>query len=573
MADKTSPHASVLSPNSKSNLRTKTAIQKFKESVIGCPVTCLPNSKLPTKKIILSRYYGIKQERNLRNGNKNFTDKEAADLLVQELVPIWEKAALPTIRIDKIKAKILKLVKDFDLKLKNWSRFDGDQTEDYRLSLLNLFDIAVSNLKTVLQSTSKTNKNWQEDFQFYLNQCQVPQIGSLGSQDVMLKKREERKFEKKDKAEKQAIKEKERRQTSTIEKDSTSQEDQEFKEGDTTYTPSKWQEWKAKGGTEKADDNDDLIKITTPTAVRFGLSVRAHSAMTASVSQSLQTEKKVVSVSTTFRKRKLETSQKAARLKEEFKENYKSMPKIIHWDSKIMDVVDLKGIKEKDINSIVLTVPGVSVSTVIGIPETSSGTGLDVAECTLTKAKEWTDLEDIFGCVFDTTSSNTGIMEGAVTHIESARKSKVLWLACRHHVSELIIKHVYTDIVAPSKGPDEPLFKAFKEWFVLQQEKDDSFPPKDTFKVYDWGAGDQGYANGPYLKDENWYLRQTLDWLQDHLQKGTFPRGDYLELCQLMIFILGGNVSIDFLAIYILHFHIHSSFNQCLYILHIVLNI
>ena len=454
----------------------------------------------------------------LRNGNVRFPDKEAVDLLLQEVVPIWEKAAIPTMRIDTVKAKILKLIKDFDQKLKHWSRFDEEQIEDYRISLLNLFDIAVPNLETVLQSSSKTNKNWQEDFKFYLNQSQVPQIGSLGSQDVVLSKRKERKSDKTDKAEKQAIKEKERRSNSIIENDDQI-EDQECKEDDSTYTPSKWQDWKTKGGTEKADNDDDLIKITTPTAVRFGLSVRAHSAMTASVAQGLQSEKKVVSVSTTFRKRKFETNQEAAKLKEEFKENYKLMPKVVHWDSKIMEVVDFKGMKEKDINSIVLTVPGVSVSTVIGIPETSSGTGLDVAECTLKKAKEWTDLKDIFGCVFDTTSSNTGIIEGAVTHIESAQKNKVLWLACRHHVSELIIKHVYTDIVAPSKGPDEPLFKAFKEWFILQQEKDDSFPSKDTFKVYDWGVGDEGYTNGPYLKDENWYLRQTLDWLQDHLHK------------------------------------------------------
>ena len=122
----------------------------------------------------------------------------------------------------------------------------------------------------------------------------------------------------------ESIKEKER-STSIIENDDQI-EDQECKEDDSTYTPSKWQDWKTKGGTEKADNDDDLINISTPTAVRFGLSVRAHSAMTASVAQGLQSEKKVVSVSTTFRKRKFETNQEAAKLKEEFKENYKLMP-------------------------------------------------------------------------------------------------------------------------------------------------------------------------------------------------------------------------------------------------------
>ena len=50
------------------------------------------------------------------------------------------------------------------------------------------------------------------------------------------------------------------------------------------------------------------------------------------------------------------------------------------------------------------------------------------------------------GGVFDTTSSNTGIKEGAVVYLEQMMDSK-LWLACRHH-----IKHAYVNIMSATNS-------------------------------------------------------------------------------------------------------------------------
>ena len=41
----------------------------------------------------------------------------------------------------------------------------------------------------------------------------------------------------------------------------------------------------------------------------------------------------------------------------------------------------------------------------------------------------------------------------------------LLWLACRHHIPELFIKHANTAIRGPSKDTDDPLFKEFKAFF------------------------------------------------------------------------------------------------------------
>jgi hypothetical protein len=79
------------------------------------------------------------------------------------------------------------------------------------------------------------------------------------------------------------------------------------------------------------------------------------------------------------------------------------------------------------------------------------------------------DPKDIRGGVFDTTSSNTGVHEGGMTHIENALGTRQMWAACKHHTDELILKHVYDLVMHKSTGPDDPLFKAFKNWWKEQK--------------------------------------------------------------------------------------------------------
>ena len=60
-----------------------------------------------------------------------------------------------------------------------------------------------------------------------------------------------------------------------------------------------------------------------------------------------------------------------------------------------------------------------------------------------------------------------------VTIFEEKLKSCLLWLACRHHISELLcIKHANEAVRGPSKGPDDWLFKQFKERFYFLDTSD-----------------------------------------------------------------------------------------------------
>ena len=67
--------------------------------------------------------------------------------------------------------------------------------------------------------------------------------------------------------------------------------------------------------------------------------------------------------------------------------------------------------------------------------------------------------------VFDTTASNTGEWKGSVSRFEMMLDRAVLWLACRHHIPELHIKHANEVLRGESDAPEDKLFKQFKKQF------------------------------------------------------------------------------------------------------------
>ena len=125
--------------------------------------------------------------------------------------------------------------------------------------------------------------------------------------------------------------------------------------------------------------------------------------------------------------------------------------------------------------------------------------------------------------VFDTTSSNTGVLKGAATFLEKELNTKLLWLACRHHIYELILGAVWTQIFGPSKSKNNLDFKEFQERW---NEIDKCLP---TYTLPDFS---DGHLNTFKLK--------TISVLQDVLscEKSKLPRDDYMESCELALIML-----------------------------------
>ena len=90
----------------------------------------------------------------------------------------------------------------------------------------------------------------------------------------------------------------------------------------------------------------------------------------------------------------------------------------------------------------------------------------------------WKLGDQIAGISFDTTASNTGRLNGACVLLERKLLKDLLWLACRHHVFELVCGDVFEKFSGPTSGPNVALFRRFQE-FWPQIDQDDFKPCTD----------------------------------------------------------------------------------------------
>ena len=81
---------------------------------------------------------------------------------------------------------------------------------------------------------------------------------------------------------------------------------------------------------------------------------------------------------------------------------------------------------------------------------------------------DWGIAEKIIACGFDTTSSNTGVHKGCCVILQTLLAKQILWLACRHHIPELIIGAAFATLFGDTKSPEVTLFKVLKDsWDTL----------------------------------------------------------------------------------------------------------
>jgi len=144
-----------------------------------------------------------------------------------------------------------------------------------------------------------------------------------------------------------------------------------------------------------------------------------------------------------------------------------TVPLTVHWDGKLMP--DLTG--RNDVDRLPILVTGLGIEKLLAAPKLSNGTGEQMCCATITALKDWHISPDgIVALCFDTTSSNTGIHAGACTLLEKQLGKTLLNTACRHHVHEVILAHVYKTCFGASSGPEIKLFQRFRdEWSKIQQ--------------------------------------------------------------------------------------------------------
>lgn len=199
---------------------------------------------------------------------------------------------------------------------------------------------------------------------------------------------------------------------------------------------------------------------------------------------------------------------------------------IVHWDSKILPT--LVGKEKCDRLPVVITAQ--NIEQLLGVPHISSGTGSEICSAVYDELENWGLLNKIQGFVFDTTASNSGRLNGACVLLEQKLGRNVLFLACRHHIFEIILQAVFTEAkFAPSSGPDIPLFKRFvNNWRNIN---------KNEYSV--WTDDSMTFDILNNVRDE------ILEFAKIKLQD-SFPRDDYKEFLQLIVIFLGGKLEENF---------------------------
>ncbi|KZS10355.1 Uncharacterized protein APZ42_025189 [Daphnia magna] len=147
-----------------------------------------------------------------------------------------------------------------------------------------------------------------------------------------------------------------------------------------------------------------------------------------------------------------------------------------------------------------------------------------ISTSTIKLSSDWDVLGRLGGQVFDTTASNSGINAGCCALIEKEIFRPILWLACRHHMFELHIRHVWEAVSNKPDHPVEPLLKRFQsEWDLLDKSTDD-------LNLYEW----PNKSSALYF-----FAAEGREWGEKCLEAETFPRKDYRELLELTVVYLG----------------------------------
>ncbi|KAL4092416.1 hypothetical protein QTP88_026917 [Uroleucon formosanum] len=192
---------------------------------------------------------------------------------------------------------------------------------------------------------------------------------------------------------------------------------------------------------------------------------------------------------------------------------------VVHWDGKLLPALTGKGLVDR--LPIVASVNG--HEQLLGVPALNTGTGSDQANAVYQTLVEWCLTENVQAFCSDTTASNTGRLNGACVLLEQLLEREIVYLPCRHHIYEIVLKSVFDLKLSGTSGPDVAIFKRFQLAWVTMDTK----------------MFNSGIENCIVMGSVNDVCDDIIKFSIDRLEKN-HPRDDYRELLELTVIFLGG---------------------------------
>lgn len=476
-------------------------LEKFTEEIRG--------QKLPSNRQALGHFLFLHLQQKK-------TVRESSTLTVDEIEQFWNRARIPVRhKQDSIK-KIEVLFHQWRSLKKNASRrTDTQQRNEEQFTELfdDLFDIAHGEAMSMIKI--------DEDKEFLIAQREKGRRGGMSSVDTVLAKKETKQHQK-------LIKEQERRYKSASEQDSlqeqvsidcsSSSSSDDDTDKDVSYhlasgVTSSELPPAAKRGRQT---------IMTPDLAAFldrnKVSDRAAVMIVGETAKSLGQDISTLTLnrSSIQRQRQHCRAECAEKIQQSFQPGGVL---VVHWDGKLLP--DLSGQEMVDRLPILVSSTDGDVQ-LLAVPKIPAGTGSAQARAVFDALNEWGITSNVQGLCFDTTSSNTGRKNGACVLLQQLIGRDLLYLACRHHMLELVASAAFTQVMGSSSAPEVLLFKRFKaHWqFIDKSQFQDSSSDQESALVI---------AS----------IKEALGTMLMSAVAENQPRDDYRELAEVTLIYLG----------------------------------
>lgn len=102
-----------------------------------------------------------------------------------------------------------------------------------------------------------------------------------------------------------------------------------------------------------------------------------------------------------------------------------------------------------------------NVGKLLAIPKINDGRGVAIADAVFEFLQKWKITDFVEMVCFDTTASNTGRANGAAVLLEQKLGRDLLYLPCRHHINELLLRAVFELNFGKTSGPTVAVFDRF----------------------------------------------------------------------------------------------------------------
>ncbi|KAG7170893.1 hypothetical protein Hamer_G012461 [Homarus americanus] len=505
--------------NAKGNVRPTSSTTRSATEIylVGQPASSIRGSKLPTMRQVLKFFFHTVNE----SGDRQETFKET----VRNVLTFWNLARIKTISERGCREKLTRLWEHWRSLQKSRDRAAKDKVENFKSQLDLLWDIGAPDaVEDIEKNRLLTPADKQQDIAFYQDQRGERKAFMSGNDKIFAakkRKQEERVEKQRSKQGRFAACEPSssdsRPQTSVVADTPT---EVEMEKKDTAIQPGRYTSkhpYVTVQLLRRILQEPALKELADRLRISNNEIVSVVAAMLRSANPPGDLSEFRISRETARRARASHRRQVAAAQREAFTPPPHA---VVHWDGKL--VKNVVG-EEEHRQAIFISGRGHEEGKLLAVLPVKDGTGLTQARATARAIEDWSCASNVKALCFDTTSSNTGRVQGAVVHLEALLEKQLLRLGCRHHVMELVVRAAASNIFGKTSAPTDPLFQTLKKrWSQLDHSQ--------------------------YLRLDIANLPES-DWLS-HLRHRTvsylltvteWAREDYREAAELTLLVLGVN--------------------------------